>query len=1376
MTDVRISQLDELRDVADDDVLIVNDKSDGNKTKVTRKKDLLYGLSRNIADDGPNAIINQDLIVNNDILLDGDIRTTGSITFGMLKDHAKDISVNGFVDNVNDLLVEDSVLPTAGAVRSYVSHTLGNIDLSDLGNRDDDTADSAPAFVKLEPLSGQVIRYEKNGITENDTLEFRAVTENFGVEEINFDFFVDGELKNSISHFVDSARFFLADGDEPQYDENKNIKVTVTSGEDKRANDYVTVYGIKDGVDGIDAVTAFLTNEVHTEPADSAGKLTGDLTDAGGFLKVFVGVTDITGDNSLTYSKGTELGITSEILSTGEYKINSFNSLATDKGSVELNVAVPKSLIPNADTGITVTKKYSIAKLIGGSGRDGANGINARTVKVLPLNGQVVRYDEEGVELDELTFKAVPENVTGPVSYRWKIKNATENDAAFETPQALLQNSDSVDFTLPDNEEPTVKQVRVLLCEMYETDEDGNEIEVAQDIISLYGLTNGFSVTGFLTNETHVEPADSDGSLPIILDDDGNQIHLNDAGGLFKVYLGTTDITGDLTSGDFSITENTGINVLMNYDNVPGKYRLQSFDEVSTPKGSATLTATVPASMIPTTEEDVVIEKQFSVAKSFRGRSGPPGLNGGVNGQNARAVKLEPVNGQVYRYGEDGLPIAGQEFRFNVVDQQGFDAGITYKFYVKDGPGATKTQIKPASGTTSDAYVILSGEGQLPDIQSTAVITVEAFEGTDYTTVVARDYVTMYGLADGTSITGFLTNESHVEPFLRNQSDSTKTAVNPKDGSYSTAGGNFKVFRGITEITSECSFAWDNANSTGGVFAIDAATGEYSVTSLEETAFVASAVFEVTVPKELVAKADADLTLDKKYSIAKSIDGVDGSGFVSDLTNENHSIAAANDGVPYNYTGATTTFTVYDGADDVTPTAENIVRTKVPATGTNNGNLDDNFSYDISTDGRTITITHMGKNVDTATVTFIALGRTETFTLTKVKAGENGSPAVVYRLLTSANVVKADFAGETHVPPSVTFTQAKVIGNGAQTNGNYGELRIFVTNSAGSESEYASSGRDAQSRSYTIADGVKQIRTEMWVDGAKVDEETVPVVNDGEDADPVDPPDPLTIHRLLSSTAVVREDTAGTTHAPAAVTFTQARVIGNDPQTTGNYGQIRIYVTPDGGSESEHQSSSRATASRQYTVADNTDQIRAEMWVGSPLAKVDEITIPIIVDGTSSAPTEGSRGPGRWHIDVDGVDYASGTDGRLPNSNSDAQKAWETGIYADGAAGSAGDVVSGDQAWFYQGDLNAPDAQSVWIYSGSAWVEQQEVIDGNLLVDGTVTADKFVTSAIVDASQNGGQTIITPDVIQIFEITGGTRTLRVKLGNLTIAELNANGE
>lgn len=104
------------------------------------------------------------------------------------------------------------------------------------------------------------------------------------------------------------------------------------------------------------------------------------------------------------------------------------------------------------------------------------------------------------------------------------------------------------------------------------------------------------------------------------------------------------------------------------------------------------------------------------------------------------------------------------------------------------------------------------------------------------------------------------------------------------------------------------------------------------------------------------------------------------------------------------------------------------------------------------------------------------------------------------------------------------------------------------------------------------------------------------------------------------------------------------------------------------------------------------------------------------VDTTLTGPAgpageTGPRGAGRWHIQVS----------VLPTTSSEANTAYNTG------SGYRPDVaVPDDQAWFYTGTLSNPTSQSVWIYQGeSVWAEQEEVIDGNLIVAGTITATQI---------------------------------------------------
>jgi len=122
--------------------------------------------------------------------------------------------------------------------------------------------------------------------------------------------------------------------------------------------------------------------------------------------------------------------------------------------------------------------------------------------------------------------------------------------------------------------------------------------------------------------------------------------------------------------------------------------------------------------------------------------------------------------------------------------------------------------------------------------------------------------------------------------------------------------------------------------------------------------------------------------------------------------------------------------------------------------------------------------------------------------------------------------------------------------------------------------------------------------------------------------------------------------------------------------------------------------------------------------------------------------TDGARGAGRWNIGVT----------TLPISSSGANTAFVAAI---------GSPVDRDQAWFYTGTQSAPTSQSVWIYNAVTftWVEQTEVIDGSLLVTGTVTASAI---AISDESASSRVEVVDNKIL-IYD----NGVLRVKIGDLS---------
>ena len=122
---------------------------------------------------------------------------------------------------------------------------------------------------------------------------------------------------------------------------------------------------------------------------------------------------------------------------------------------------------------------------------------------------------------------------------------------------------------------------------------------------------------------------------------------------------------------------------------------------------------------------------------------------------------------------------------------------------------------------------------------------------------------------------------------------------------------------------------------------------------------------------------------------------------------------------------------------------------------------------------------------------------------------------------------------------------------------------------------------------------------------------------------------------------------------------------------------------------------------------------------------------------------EGPRGAGRWDITVT----------TLPNTSVLAGEAFVLAI---------GSPVNSDQAWF----RNAANEQAVWIYdSGTAtWNEQTEVVDGNLLVTGSIEAGKLNVSDLSAISANLG----TIEVDSAHIANAAVETLKIGANAVTV--------
>ena len=150
--------------------------------------------------------------------------------------------------------------------------------------------------------------------------------------------------------------------------------------------------------------------------------------------------------------------------------------------------------------------------------------------------------------------------------------------------------------------------------DLYEGTTAANAVLKASDSVNIYAVQDGSdSITGFLTNAAHVVSAD----------EDGNVSSFAGAGGTFRVFLGSTNITTSCTfslssgnSSNFSINQSTGV---------------YSVSGMSGDQETATFQAVIPASLLPGTS-DITITADYSISKSKTGAEGADGISGIFSG------------------------------------------------------------------------------------------------------------------------------------------------------------------------------------------------------------------------------------------------------------------------------------------------------------------------------------------------------------------------------------------------------------------------------------------------------------------------------------------------------------------------------------------------------------------------------------------------------------------------------------------------------------------------------------------------------------------------------------------------------------------------
>lgn len=167
----------------------------------------------------------------------------------------------------------------------------------------------------------------------------------------------------------------------------------------------------------------------------------------------------------------------------------------------------------------------------------------------------------------------------------------------------------------------------------------------------------------------------------------------------------------------------------------------------------------------------------------------------------------------------------------------------------------------------------------------------------------------------------------------------------------------------------------------------------------------------------------------------------------------------------------------------------------------------------------------------------------------------------------------------------------------------------------------------------------------------------------------------------------------------------------------------------------------------------------------------NESTFSLNASATTDAAAldgaDGDRGPGRWYIDVDGIVT-------LPTTEANADNIWNA---VSGSGGIPVRPVVYDQVIFYNGTESNPTKQqafictSVFSDTSHTWNEQEELIDGDLLVTGTVTTDKLNVLTLSAITANLGT--VTAGTIDI--ISGARSALIEPNGSFEVLDVAGSG-
>lgn len=377
----------------------------------------------------------------------------------------------------------------------------------------------------------------------------------------------------------------------------------------------------------------------------------------------------------------------------------------------------------------------------------------------------------------------------------------------------------------------------------------------------------------------------------------------------------------------------------------------------------------------------------------------------------------------------------------------------------------------------------------------------------------ATGYLTLQGTYNGVTITRIfsvckaLTGAKGTNALLYEIVPDSVTMRKNAAGAFSPTSMTFRFFTVNGDVRSAFSGYFKTYYSTNGSTFTTIASGQATSASVTPQTTYVAVKCELYTDSGYTNMVDTQMVV----VIADGTNAINGM-----LTNDAVTLSAASDGTVSDFSPATGTFKVYDGAVDVT-TSATFAASAVNCSGTIGASTG---VYSVTAFPAANTTAYL-----TLTATYKRVAITRVFSVSKAKTGANGSPAVVYKIMQSASVLVKN--GTVFTPSTIDFGFYRTTGSVQEAFTGYG---IAYYSTDGSQF-YAISGGAGQGSGLQITPQPtwKAIKCNLYTDSSKtvfLDTQTILIVSDGVAA---------TRYFLIDGLSVIVKN--GTVYSPSTMYF-----------------------------------------------------------------------------------------------------------------------------------------------------------------------------------------------------------------------------------------------